>query len=163
MISAIVAFDEKRGIATDAGIPWELPTDKAYFRDKTSGHPILMGYRMYSEFAEPLPNRRNLVMVRPNTALKPGFEPIENVEELLKTYQESNNLLWITGGAAVYVKLLPYVQKLYITRIQADFYCTKFFPEFEDQFELSFKEPLQQENGLTFQFETWNRKPATNS
>ncbi|MEI7682739.1 MAG: dihydrofolate reductase [Candidatus Saccharibacteria bacterium] len=163
MIYAIAAVDEKMGLATARGIPWDLPTDKAYFRDKTIGHPVLMGYNMYSEFAEPLPNRRNLVIVRPNTKLEAGFEPIEDITDLLKTYQDSNNTLWIVGGAAVYAKLLPVTQKIYLTRIAGDFECTKFFPKFENKFKLTFQEPSQAENGMNFNFEVWDQEPGTNS
>jgi dihydrofolate reductase len=158
MIYAIVAMDDKQGIATEAGIPWDLPTDKAYFREKTIGHPILMGYRMYAEFTNPLPSRRNLVAVRPNTELKTGFEPIENTPSLLEAYLDSTNILWIVGGAALYTNLLPETQKLYITRVQGDFNCTKFFPDFKDQFEPTYQAPAQQENGISFRFEVWQRK-----
>lgn len=35
MITAIVAHDEKYGIATDNGIPWDIPQDRRYFKLKT--------------------------------------------------------------------------------------------------------------------------------
>lgn len=89
MIKAIVAADDKLGIATDTGIPWDLPTDKAYFREQTTGSPILMGYRMYQELEQPLPDRQNLVAVRPDTQLRPGFVGAENITALLDEYQNS--------------------------------------------------------------------------
>jgi dihydrofolate reductase len=36
MIRLIAAIDSQRGIATDSGIPWKLPGDSAYFREKTA-------------------------------------------------------------------------------------------------------------------------------
>lgn len=51
MIRLIAAMDSKRGIATSAGIPWKLPGDAAYFRERTARGLILMGRATYNEFA----------------------------------------------------------------------------------------------------------------
>ena len=160
MIFAIAALDQDRGIATDDGIPWKLPSDQAYFRDKTAGASIVMGYRMYQELKEPLPDRRNIVMIRPGTSLRPGFEGVEDVDGLIRLYKDSPETLWIVGGASVYEMLLPYTQKLYLTRIQAGFACTKIFPAFEDRFELLRQSGAQQENGLKFCYEIWGSQPV---
>lgn len=157
MIKAIVAADDKLGIATDKGIPWDLPTDKAYFREQTTGSPILMGYRMYQELEQPLPDRQNLVAVRPDTQLRPGFFGAENITALLDEYQNSPATLWIVGGAALYQKLLDRTQTIYITRVQGDFSCSKFFPSFEEYFKLMNKAKPITENGLTFHYEVWER------
>ncbi len=157
MIKAIVAVDDKLGIATAAGIPWDLPTDKAYFREQTSGHPILMGYRMYLELDQPLPDRQNLVAVRPGTKLRPGFVGVEDTAELLNKYHDSPETLWIVGGAALYQKLLDQTQAIFITRIRGDFSCSKFFPSFEEYFKLMKQDSPITQNDLTFHYEVWER------
>jgi len=156
MIYAIAALDSKNGIADETGIPWDLPADKTYFREKTTGCPILLGYHMYQEMGQPLPNRRNIVIVHPGTKLREGFESVEDPNELLDTYQASQEILWIVGGARVYEKLLSRTQRLYLTRIQADFNCTKFFPRFEDQFILTEQSVAHEDNGLKFCYEIWD-------
>lgn len=156
MIYAIAALDSKNGIATDTGIPWELPADKQYFRDKTVGAPILMGYRMYEEASQPLPDRRNLVVVRPGTSLREGFEPVEDVEAFIEPYRTSQEILWVIGGARIYEELLPHTHKLYLTRIEADFNCTKFFPKFEPGFRLVEQSPEHMDNDLKFRYEVWD-------
>ena len=157
MIYAIAALDVKKGIATEEGIPWDLQADKIYFREMTTGSPVVMGYGLYSELKSPLLGRRNLVIIRPGTELRHGFEAIENTDELLDQFRNSIEVLWVIVGAKIYAELLPDFQKLYLTRILADFNCTKFFPDFEDQFELIDKQPVQRENGLGFWMETWQR------
>ncbi len=47
-------MDTRRGIATDSGIPWELPGDTAHFHHKTATGVILMRWATYNEFAAPL-------------------------------------------------------------------------------------------------------------
>ena len=62
MIRQIAAIDSQRGIATDSGIPWKLPGDSAYFRQKTSTGLIVMGRATYDEFAAPLHGEENYVL-----------------------------------------------------------------------------------------------------
>ena len=47
--------------------------------------------------------------------------------------------------------------ELYITQLDGDWHCTKFFPEFRDKFELKSALSPQTENGITFRFTTWKR------
>ena len=71
MIRLIAAIDDRRGIATDLGIPWKLPGDTAYFHDKTANGVILMGRATYEEFAAPLHDRENFVLTpRPDLCVR---------------------------------------------------------------------------------------------
>lgn len=155
MINLIVITDQNLGMADDHGIPWP-PVDQDYFRQKTSGHPTIMGYRTYQEFEKPLPNRQNLVVCRPGSSLRPGFDAIEDLDAYLETH--ANEELWIIGGAALFAQTIDRADNIYITRIDSSFACTKFFPNFEDQYQMTSKSPDQQKSGLTFHFEVWHRK-----
>lgn len=157
MIKCIAAIDDKRGLANDQGIPWfgKIPGDTAQFRQKTLHSTVVMGFRTYQELAEPLGDRRNLVLVRPGTELRPGFEVIEDIKGFL---EQSHNDIWIVGGASIYAQLLPYSDQLYLTRVHGDFGCTKFFPEFTSAFQKIEQTPEQTENGINFHFEVWEPK-----
>lgn len=154
MINVIVAIDEKHGMADETGIPWQgkLPTDIAFFRQKTIHGIVVMGYRTYEEFDKPLSERRNLVVTRPGTVLRPGFEVLEDFDSFLKNTTED---IWVIGGAKVFEETIKYADNLYITRVDGDFNCTKFFPPFEDNFKLALEQPKQSENGIGFQFQVW--------
>ncbi|MBI1857353.1 dihydrofolate reductase [Candidatus Saccharibacteria bacterium] len=66
--------------------------------------------------------------------------------------------VWNIGGAVLFASTFDMADELYLTRLQGDFGCTKFFPEFEDKFErTSSGEPIT-ENDITFHFEVWKRK-----
>lgn len=155
MIRTIAAIDQKMGVATDKGIPWDLPDDKKYFRDKTAGSLIVMGYRVYQEREQPFPDRQNYVVIRPGTSLRNGFLAIIDIKDFIKSHQNDN--VWIIGGAAIYQLTINDVSELYITQIEADFKCTKFFPDFHDSFNLDYKSEPQQQNNLNFYFEIWKR------
>jgi dihydrofolate reductase len=157
MIRFIAAIDSKQGLADEHGIPWQrkLPTDIAYFRAKTKGGIVLMGYRTYEEFDKPLPERRNLVASAKAESLRAGFERVHDASKFLKNTKED---VWVIGGAALFASTLDLADELYLTRVKGDFHCTKFFPPFEQDFRLESRSEPQTENGITFRFEVWRRK-----
>lgn len=59
----IFACDTKFGFAKDGRIPWNVPGDIAFFKETTTGHPIVMGRRTWDSLSrKPLPNRTNIVI-----------------------------------------------------------------------------------------------------
>lgn len=156
MINHIVIVDNQLGLADEHGIPWP-PLDLEYFRAKTEGQLMVMGYQTYCEFKEPLPNRTNLVVVRPGTPpLRPGFVAIANLDDWLVEHDTED--IWIIGGAGLFAQTMDRADFVYITRIDQKFACTKFYPQFETNFKLIHKDPNQQKHGLTFHTEVWQRK-----
>ena len=75
MIRLIAALDTDRGIATDEGIPWSLPGDRAYFRRETGRGVIVMGRSTYAEFDAPLHGRDNYVLTSRVRPVAPGLRP----------------------------------------------------------------------------------------
>ncbi len=157
MIRCIVAIDDKRGMANEHGIPWQgkLPTDVAYFREKTIGSKVVMGYRTYEEFNAPLEGRENIVVSRPGTELRPGFVLLEDVASYLKTTQDD---VWVIGGGGLFAQTIELADELYITRIEGDYHCTVLFPEFDKNFTVKSRSEMQTENDINFCFEVWERK-----
>ncbi len=156
MIRFVAAIDEKRGIADDGGIPWDLPTDRKYFVDQTKNGVILMGYATYLEFKKPMHQTPNYVTSRSNKKLKPGFELVIDIPAFLKEHEGEiiNNI----GGAGLFTSTLQFADELVFTLVHADFNCTKFFPPYEKDFELVSKSEPMTENGTTFHYENWKRK-----
>jgi dihydrofolate reductase len=151
VIRLIAAIDVKRGLGDGHGIPWQgkLPSDAAYFRSQTDEGLIVMGFRTYEEFDQPLHDRTNYVVSRAGSSpLRPGFDAVDDLARFLADH--TGELVWIIGGAAVYGASLASADELYITQIDQDFHCTKFFPVFEGE--------TQRENDISFRFETWRRR-----
>ena len=156
MIRFIAAIDSKRGVADDHGIPWQgkLPTDVRYYHEKIRGSLTLMGYGMYKELSRPLVNKTNHVASKQNTKLKEGFVLVEDAEAFLKN---ANSDVWVLGGAALFTSTLHLADELYITQINADFSCTKFFPQYKSEFHKIEDGEPQTENGINFRFQIWSR------
>ena len=154
MINFIAAIDSKRGIANEKGIPWDLPSDRKYYREMTKGQAILMGYGTYKEFDSAWSDRYNYVAARQDTLLKPGFNLVDNVDLFIENFEGN---LWIVGGAKLFTSTIKYADKLYLTQLDKDYKCTKFFPEFKNDFKLVDESPQQTENNINFTFQTWGR------
>lgn len=160
MIRFIAALDSKNGIADNEGIPWKgkLPTDVAYYRGKVRGHVYLIGYGTYIQHTKPLPETPTFVATEKPEQLRPGFEKVTDARKFLT---DSRHDIWVGGGALLFASTIDLADELYLTRIDQDFNCTKYFPEFEDSFELASKTPTQTENGIKFHFEIWKRNKQT--
>lgn len=149
----IAAIDSRRGIATDDGIPWTLPADQRFFVETTKDGVILMGFNTFREFTSPMHGRVNYVATRRSTPLGTGFVAVPDAAEFVCEHADEriNNI----GGAGLFRSTLALADELVLTRIEADFHCTKFFPPFEDHFVLATKSEPVEENGVRFTYETW--------
>jgi dihydrofolate reductase len=156
MIRLIAAIDLKRGIATDKGIPWKLPSDVRYFREKTKGFVILMGANVYKEKTKPFPDRTNVVLTYSTEPLREGFIAVNNLQVFFEKY--GNQDLWIIGGASLFSQTIDLADELYLTQVRADFNCTKFFPAYEDKFVLDSRSEPQTEGGISFCFDVWVKR-----
>ncbi|MCX6881182.1 MAG: dihydrofolate reductase, partial [Verrucomicrobia bacterium] len=57
-------MSENRVIGCGNQIPWHLPEDFKWFKQKTTGHVLLMGRRTFESIGRPLPNRTSVVLSR---------------------------------------------------------------------------------------------------
>jgi dihydrofolate reductase len=156
MIRAIAAVDDRLGISSDTGIPWNVPADVEHFRALTMSSNVLMGYGTYTEFANPMQGCTNYVATRRTEKLRDGFLPVSDLRSFFADGFEGD--LWIIGGAMLYATTLEEVEELALTRVAGDFGCTKFFPPFKDMFRLSAEEvPPLVEGVPAIRFQTWQR------
>lgn len=153
MISAIVAIDSKRGIADDSGIPWDIPADKKFFRRKTKGKVVVMGGGTYKEFDEPLQGRTNIVLTK-DESIRDGFIAAPSVEAVLKKYKDD---FVVIGGAMTFQVFWPNIEHIWLTVVEGDFDCTKFFPEYEKEFKLISRSKSYKDNGIIYRYEQWRR------
>ncbi|MEI7838345.1 MAG: dihydrofolate reductase [bacterium] len=152
MIRLIVAVDSMNGIANNSGIPWDIPMDKKYFRNKIANNNILMGRGVYEELKAPINSGKNYVLTH-RERLSDGFSAISNIEDILNSSAD----LWVIGGAEVYKQSMDVCDEIYLTRINQDFHCTKFFPKLNHDFKLYSDSGELKENNLTFKFLVYKR------
>jgi dihydrofolate reductase len=154
MIRAIAAIDDKQGIAAKGKTPWAIPADIHYFRDQTEGKTVVMGREMYTEFSDPLSGRSNVVVSHTLESVRPGFQLVHDIDTFLKQAVED---VWIIGGAGLYESVLGYCDELYLTHVQGDFDCDRFFPAYEGTFALKQESAWQNDGKYTYKFSLYGR------
>jgi dihydrofolate reductase len=84
-----------------------------------------------------LPNRTNVVITR-DTGLKlRNCVMLHSVTEAIEKFKNSEEEVFIIGGGSVYKEMLPYAQKLYLTKVHQSFDADVFFPEINmDEWEI---------------------------
>lgn len=110
MIRGIVAIDEKRGMAGDHGIPWDIPGDKKYFVDSLQSGLVLMGYNTYLEVKRPFGGHTNYVATTKKEELRNGFVSVTNVSDFLSSAKDD---VWNIGGVNLLASTIQLLDKLY--------------------------------------------------
>ena len=138
MVSAIAAMAENRVIGRDGGLPWDLPEDMKFFREKTKGHIIVMGRKTFESFPKLLPNRLHVVITRATDYAPAGAVVFNSIEKALEFCRESVTLdsekwgteVFVIGGGEIYKAALPYTDRIYLTEIHKSVEGDVKFPEF---------------------------------
>jgi dihydrofolate reductase len=126
----IVAIANQNAIGKDNKLLCHLPGDLKHFKEITSGHTVIMGRNTFFSLPKgALPNRRNIVL-SPDDEQFPGCETAHSIEEALNLCHGENKAFFI-GGAMIYHQTYPFVDKLYLTKVHADFEADTFFPEID--------------------------------
>lgn len=148
-ISAIAAIDEKRGLGKNNDLLFRFPADSKRVREKTKGHPIIMGRRTYDSIGRPLPNRTNIVITRNKQQLTSntntqGLIIVNSLQEAIEVAKESpgSDEIFIFGGGEIFKEALPQTDRLYLTVVEGDYGADTFFPDYSE-----FKHILKEEKG----------------
>jgi dihydrofolate reductase len=105
-----------------------LPADLKHFKNITAGHTVIMGDRTWESLPKkPLPNRRNIVLTLDKNYQADGAELAFSVDEVFHLLTPCE-IAFVIGGATVYRLFIKKIDKLYLTRIMADFQADAFFP-----------------------------------
>ena len=159
-LSLIVAVADNWAIGKDNSLLWHISDDLKRFKALTTGHCIIMGRKTYESFPKrPLPNRRNIVITHGDGSGLEGCEVVHSVQEALEQCQ-SDEQPFIIGGATVYLQFLPFVVRIYLTKVFATFDADTFFPpiDMEEFREVSASEIFTDEkSGLRYQYLEYER------
>jgi len=130
IISLIAAMGKNRVIGKNNSLPWNLPTDMKYFRDKTRNKPVIMGRKTYATIGKPLPNRTNIIITRDENYKAEGCIVVHSADEALKATDNAEEVM-VIGGSQIYKEFLPKANKMYLTFIDAEFEGDTYFPEYD--------------------------------
>lgn len=159
-ITFIWAMARDGVIGRDNDLPWRLPADMAFFKAQTTGKTVLMGRKTWESMrSRPLPNRRNVVMTNDRSYHAEGAEIVHTVEEALALADGEE--LMVIGGAGIFQLLIPYANRLLVTKIDEDIAGDTFFPSIDwSEFQLEQESAgiRDEKNPYNYRFLTYVRR-----
>lgn len=177
MIAAIVAVDEDWGIGFNNALLERIPDDLKRFKELTEHEIVVMGRKTQDTLPnKQLPNRTNIVLTN---------RDIPDEDKVM--YVNMTNFIWllgfwnnysigamttgkgpfpkdmfIIGGGSIYYQLLPYCDKIYLTKIYKHHDdIDTYFPNIDqmvDEWEIVETSDKFTYNDFEYQFITYDRK-----
>ncbi len=136
IVSQIAAQSSNRVIGIHNNLPWNIPEDLSYFKEKTKEKIIVMGRKTFESLPKMLPKRFHIIISR-----NPKMERQENIlwvnslesalDQAKKLIPPWPNEIFIIGGGEIFLQALPYTQRIYLTQIHREYDGDAFFPEFD--------------------------------
>ena len=130
MLSIIVAKSRNNSIGYDNQLLWHISEDLKRFKEITTNKTIIMGRTTFESLPKILPNRHHIVLSR-NENFKVDSDMVTVVNDfksIVDKYKDSEEEVFVIGGGEIYSLFLPYVNKLYLTRIYQDYVADTRFP-----------------------------------
>lgn len=116
---AIVAMDSNKGIGIENRLPWFIPKDLKWFKEKTINKPVIMG-RLTAESMhwKPLPKRDNYILTKKTVEEIPSgwFKYNESLKDELISKEA-----FIIGGMQIYKLFWDEIETFWVTEIDHKF------------------------------------------
>lgn len=157
-MKAIVAVDKNWGIGKNNDLLFSIPEDMKFFRSTTLNKVVVMGGNTLRSFpnGNPLKNRTNIVLStkidREDCIIARSYSELF---EIIKRYESDE--VFIIGGASVYKEMLPFMDEILVTKVEADGNADVFFENLDklENWEMVFEGEEQTSNGYKFRFTTY--------
>ena len=157
-MNLIVAVSLDYAIGKNNKLLFRLPTDMAFFKEKTMGKTVVMGEKTYLSLPKrPLLNRINIVLSDNPNFVAEGAIVVHTLDDLfkeLKKYRSED--IFVCGGASIYNLLMNYCDTAYVTKVEKIVDADTYINDIEEHgFVLKEVSPQIEENDLTFTFQTY--------
>lgn len=162
-MQAILHCDREWGIGKNGTLMFSIPKDMKFFRSTTLGKVVVMGSRTLDSFpgGKPLKKRTNIVLstrISEERAREDGFVLVRSKSELfceLKKYDSDD--VFIIGGAQLYYTMLPYMDRVLVTKVDAVGGADTFFHDLDSDpdWRLEKESESVEDNGYSIRFCTY--------
>lgn len=130
MFSIIAAVGKNNELGKKGDLIFHIKEDMQFFKDTTTGHTVVMGFKTWESLPKKLPNRKNIVV---------SFEEIEGPDEyvtdlvqFIKDNENTNEEIFVIGGGSIYAQFIDHAKRIYLTEIDGeDSEADVFFPTFD--------------------------------
>ncbi|PIC80835.1 dihydrofolate reductase [Sporosarcina sp. P18a] len=160
MISLVVAHDLGRVIGKDNEMPWYIPEELQYFKEKTMGKAMVMGRKTFESIGRPLKGRLNIVVTRNTNYKSDGVTVVHDMDSAVKLGRDYADEVMVIGGAEIFkMSMEDGADRLYVTVIEKHYPGDTFFPAYEEDYVMTSKsEPHYAEDGTAYTYQIWDKK-----
>lgn len=142
---------------------FHIKNDLQRFKSLTENSIVIAGRKTFESIISmnnrALPRRTNVVITKnKNYKSQHGEIVFHDTETIIKHCQTLTNKdkeVWIIGGSKVYETMLPYVDKVYLTKVYKDVPEAQIFYPIELQEELEFKEVEKSDKFYSQKYDTF--------
>lgn len=152
----IVATSLNNCIGVNNTLPWHIPNDLKYFKEKTLHQTIVMGRKTFESIGRVLPNRKTIVLTKNNNFNHKDVIVYHDYKKLLKDYKDTT--LYIVGGSQVYNLFYPYSSKLYVTLVDLMIKGDTYFLNYQSDFKQTNVSKTHRHNNINYTYTVWERK-----
>ena len=129
MFSIIAAVGKNNELGKKGDLIFHIKEDMQFFKETTTGHTVVMGFKTWESLPKKLPNRKNIVV---------SFEEIEGPDEcvtdlvqFIKDNENTDEEIFVIGGGSIYAQFIDHTKRIYLTEIDGeDSEADVFFPDF---------------------------------
>lgn len=162
-LSHIVAVSENDVIGVNNDLPWDIPEDMKFFREKTKGKAMIMGRKTYESVGHPLPHRLSIIVTRQkdykvesaSAVVQPSLQAaIEYARGQVSKWGEE---IFIIGGGEIFKESMDIVDVIYLTRIHKNFDGDIKYPKIDSK-KFDLVEQRDRTEPVPFSFLTYTRR-----
>jgi dihydrofolate reductase len=161
IISHLVAASENNVIGKGNQLPWNLPNDFKFFKNKTWGMPVIMGRKTYESMEKELKGRINIVVTTNKEWKRENVFVASSIEEGIKKAGETDcKEIFIIGGGEIFKQSMDIVNRIYITRVHAIVEGDTFYPAIdENKWKLISEDPhpADDKHQYAYTFQLWEK------
>ena len=159
-MDAIVAVYSDWGIGRAGTQPVTLRADRRRFRQVTEGAAVIVGRKTLADFpgGAPLKNRVNIVLTRRDIEIEGAVVVHDAAAALAEAGRYPRAI--VIGGESVYRQLLPHIDRVFVTKIDAKPHSDVFFPDLDasSDWRVSDAGVELEEDGVRYRFTVYERR-----
>ena len=161
-MDAIWAEDKNKVIGNNGRLPWHLPCDLQFFKEKTMGKTMIMGRKTFESMDKRcLPGRKTVILTTDTNYQAPEEAIVlHSLAEMVEYMVTKGEKLIVIGGTQVFEQLLPYCETLYVTHIDDCFEGDTFAPNIPESFACLEQQVVKknEDNPVDLVFNTYRKK-----
>ncbi len=133
MISLIALVGKNNELGKDNDLIWRLRKDTLFFKKMTWGKTVIMGKNTYLSLPNKL-NNRHMIVISKTLGKQDEVEVYDDFLTLVDNFRESDEEVFVIGGAQIYKLFLPYAKNIYLTEVDDKLKSASvYFPKFNKE------------------------------